>query len=370
MAKTKKTLMTAVAVILIVALSVGATLAYLTYTTETEKNVFSFGNVKIKLYESRFDRENGYDPDTSDTTLYNWLVQEDGEPAGFEGYESGLDYNIGGTAFSDEQIMEDSKTYQDYLTDEEGNPVNLMPGGQRYNKFAYVQNTGKNPAFIRIHMQVPATMLLLFTGEQIQEIVDAINFGRPNDDSHIAFRPEALMPKNGTDGVDIKDYLAGKCGNEFITNDILGIAALVNVSSSDDPDELADRYIEALRSTGYLFQDEETGEYFFDIISYRFEPLEPGEMSYWGRGYSVGVPAVFDWGLQTSAIFEKLGFDMEEMNATIKVYAEAVQSQGFEEGQTVNVNGEDLELTPMQAAWYAVDESSANLWYAYLHAND
>lgn len=55
MSKTKKTLTIILAMVMVAALSVAATLAYLTSKTDTVTNTFTVGNVKITLDEAKVD---------------------------------------------------------------------------------------------------------------------------------------------------------------------------------------------------------------------------------------------------------------------------------------------------------------------------
>lgn len=93
----------------------GASLAYFTDADE-ETNVFTVGSVKIDLIESTLHRE-------------DWGK---------------------GTIYTDEQILADAETYQDYLAEQE-----LLPGVSVY-KMPYVKNIGKSDAYVRIRVMIPA----------------------------------------------------------------------------------------------------------------------------------------------------------------------------------------------------------------------
>lgn len=95
-----------VAIIAITAIA-GASLAYLT-DRDSAENVFTIGNVEIKLLE---------------TTLHRDM-----------------------DAAKDDEIIANAKNYQDYLA-EAGK--NMVPG-RWVMKAPYVQNTGKNAAYIRV----------------------------------------------------------------------------------------------------------------------------------------------------------------------------------------------------------------------------
>lgn len=65
--KLRRILLLLACAVLLVSLSVGATLAYLTSTAEVE-NTFTVGDVKIKLDEAKVDTETGKAPDPEDRT--------------------------------------------------------------------------------------------------------------------------------------------------------------------------------------------------------------------------------------------------------------------------------------------------------------
>ena len=118
---------------------VGASLAYFT-DTKTATNTFTVGNVKIDLIESKFHRTGS--GGTGDTTI----------PMP-DAAISGMKYISDGTeAFTDEQIKNDAKTYQEEYLAVKGQ--NMVPG-RRVAKSPYVINTGANDAYIRIRVMLP-----------------------------------------------------------------------------------------------------------------------------------------------------------------------------------------------------------------------
>ena len=136
----KKFLAVALVAILAITAAVGASLAYLK-DTKTVTNTFTVGNVKIELLESRFHREgNDNSGDTSIPDPTNTA--------------SGMKYVTDGhKAFTDDEIKEDAKTYMDKYLAVKGK--NMVPG-RGVAKCVYVQNTGKNDAYIRIRVLVPS----------------------------------------------------------------------------------------------------------------------------------------------------------------------------------------------------------------------
>ena len=122
---------------------VGASLAYFTDTDEAT-NTFTVGNVKIKLLESSLHRENAGVANGATSTSELWSdVAKDGS-----GNTS--KYKAGDTFYTDAQIEANAEEY----TCEN---VQLIPG-RSYHKMPYVKNTGKNDAYIRIRVMIPADL--------------------------------------------------------------------------------------------------------------------------------------------------------------------------------------------------------------------
>ena len=136
----KKFLAVALVAILAIMAAVGASLAYLK-DTKTVTNTFTVGNVQIKLLESRFHREgndNSGDASIPDPT----------------NTASGMKYVTDGhKVFTDDEIKADAETYMNEYLAVKGE--NMVPG-RGVAKCVYVQNTGKNDAYIRIRVLVPS----------------------------------------------------------------------------------------------------------------------------------------------------------------------------------------------------------------------
>ena len=105
----KKRILTVALVIALLATCFAGTYAYLT-DKDVATNTFTVGNVDIKILESTLHRQNNN--------------------------------------ATDEQIIADSKTYQDYLAE---NGMNMVPG-RWVKKAPYVQNIGNNPAYVRVRV--------------------------------------------------------------------------------------------------------------------------------------------------------------------------------------------------------------------------
>lgn len=139
----KKTIAIAMLVVLVAAVSVLGTLAYLT-DTKIAKNTFTVGNVSIKLLESSLHRENAgvANGQTSTSELWSDVAKE--------GSGNTSKYKAGDTFYTDAQIEANAAEYK-------CDKVKLNPG-QSYHKMPYVKNTGVNDAYIRIRVMIPADL--------------------------------------------------------------------------------------------------------------------------------------------------------------------------------------------------------------------
>lgn len=141
--KKKSVLVAAIAVMLVAALVVGGTLAYFT-DTKSADNTFTVGNVKIDLLESSLHRENAgiANGATSDSELWSDVEKL--------GSNNTSPYKAGDTFYTDDQIKANAREYK-------CENVELNPG-EYYHKMPYVVNTGKNDAYIRIRVMIPADL--------------------------------------------------------------------------------------------------------------------------------------------------------------------------------------------------------------------
>ena len=122
---------------------VGASLAYFT-DTKSATNTFTVGNVKIDLLESSLHRENAGVANGATSTSELW------SDVAKEGSGNTSKYKAGDTFYTDAQIEANAAAY----TCEN---VQLIPG-RSYHKMPYVKNTGKNDAYIRIRVMIPADL--------------------------------------------------------------------------------------------------------------------------------------------------------------------------------------------------------------------
>ena len=156
----KKTIAIVMLVVLVAAVSVLGTLAYLT-DTKTAKNTFTVGNVKIELLESQYHRVNAGRGNAVGQTEpltggYLWAADVDmqGTPENTPNYvTSGEVWN--GQYFSDAQIEADAATYKDGYFAEHSQK--MVPGAN-VRKNPYVKNTGANDAYIRIRTLIPVSL--------------------------------------------------------------------------------------------------------------------------------------------------------------------------------------------------------------------
>lgn len=139
----KKTIAIAMLVVLVAAVSVLGTLAYLT-DTKIAKNTFTVGNVSIKLLESSLHRENAGVANGQTSTSELWSNVDK------EGTGNTSKYKAGDTFYTDAQIEANAAEYK-------CDNVKLNPG-QSYHKMPYVKNTGVNDAYIRIRVMFPADL--------------------------------------------------------------------------------------------------------------------------------------------------------------------------------------------------------------------
>ncbi len=139
----RKIVTVCLAAVLVIIAVAGASLAYLK-DTKTAKNTFTVGNVKIELLESSLHRENAGVANDATSTSELW------SNVSKEGSNNTSPYKAGDTFYTDNQIKDNAREYK-------CENVLLLPG-QSYHKMPYVLNTGKNDAYIRIRVMIPADL--------------------------------------------------------------------------------------------------------------------------------------------------------------------------------------------------------------------
>lgn len=156
----KKLTLVVTCIVLVAAMVIGGTLAYFT-DTDSAKNTFTVGNVKIDLLESQYHRVNAGRGNATGATEplqggYLWAANVDmqGTPENTPNYTtSGETWN--GLYFSDAQIEADAATYKDGYFEEHSQK--MVPGAN-VRKNPYVKNTGANDAYIRIRTLIPVSL--------------------------------------------------------------------------------------------------------------------------------------------------------------------------------------------------------------------
>ena len=196
----KKILSIFVAVVIAVTAISSASLAYLTDTDEAI-NTFTVGDVKIDLIESQLHRSNASgsgllgSPDFADK-----LVAADD-------YSAKHGWN--NKYYPDEVIQQDAETYADYLA-EAGK--NMVPGSN-VHKMPYVINTGKNDAYVRVRVLIPASLFVVLDNGPSMWTTTAMNVGDVTSkavDAYLADgSAENFVANSG------KDYLVNRGGIDY-----------------------------------------------------------------------------------------------------------------------------------------------------------
>ena len=149
---------------------VGASLAYFT-DTKSVTNTFTVGNVKIDLLESSLHRENAGIANGTTSTSELWSA------VAKEGSGNTSKYKAGDTFYTDAQIEANAAEYK-------CENVQLIPG-RSYHKMPYVKNVGKNDAYIRIRVMIPADLdtAILNSSIYTQTALDKKEFTMAYDNS-------------------------------------------------------------------------------------------------------------------------------------------------------------------------------------------
>ena len=149
---------------------VGASLAYFT-DTKSATNTFTVGNVKIDLLESSLHRENAGIANGTSSTSELWSDVDK------EGSGNTSKYKAGDTFYTDAQIEANAAEYK-------CENVQLIPG-RSYHKMPYVKNVGKNDAYIRIRVMIPADLdtAILNSSIYTQTALDKKEFTMAYDNS-------------------------------------------------------------------------------------------------------------------------------------------------------------------------------------------
>ena len=161
-------------------LAVGGSLAYLT-DTDSAKNTFTVGNVKIELLESQYHRVNAGKGNATDQTEplsggYLWAADVDmqGTPENTPNFTTS-DEKWSGLYFSDAQIEADAAKYKNgYFAEHSQN----MTPGSNVRKNPYVKNTGANDAYIRVRVLIPVSLFNVIDNGPSYWTTTAMNEGQ------------------------------------------------------------------------------------------------------------------------------------------------------------------------------------------------
>ena len=189
---------------------VGASLAYFT-DTDSAKNTFTVGNVKIQLLESQYHRVNaGKGNATGETEPlsggYLWAadVNMQGTPENTPNYvTSGEVWN--GQYFSDAQIEADAAAYKDGYFAEHSQ--NMVPGAN-VRKNPYVKNTGSNDAYIRIRTLIPVSLFAVIDNGPSYWTTTAMNEGQVTSNAVNTYNTSgaAAVKQVERDGIKYYEY--------------------------------------------------------------------------------------------------------------------------------------------------------------------
>ena len=141
--KLKKTLLTGLSFVLVAALAIGGTIAYLT-SEDSDVNVMTLGNVKIKQHEyQRVEEENGYTTDTIDD-MNSYVLEEfeQNKPL----YPATESTNNGAGPW-------DETTVRMSQVDSYGG-MQVFVNENAVDKFVTVENTSKSDAYIRTFVAI------------------------------------------------------------------------------------------------------------------------------------------------------------------------------------------------------------------------
>lgn len=186
---------------------VGASLAYFT-DTDSEKNTFTVGNVKIDLLESQYHRVNAGRGETTDAEPlqggYLWAsnVKLEGNADNTPNYKtSGETWD--GLYFSDAQIEADAATYKDGYFAEHSQ--NMVPGAN-VRKNPYVKNTGANDAYIRIRTLIPVSLFKVIDNGPSYWTTTAMNEGQVTSNAVNTYNTSGANAVKQVDRDGIKYY--------------------------------------------------------------------------------------------------------------------------------------------------------------------
>ena len=350
----KKAVITTGAVLGVAALVAGGTIAYFT-DHETATNNFTVGDIDITLYESQLHRvnsnqlgglginnavnpgpEQGNNPHNCAATAggaYNSklvyctpdiiLGTTSSNITGISAWDNNhvVSQNIKGQtgAFTDAQIIADAEgtgqinsttgyAYYDGVAGANGTGAtegsyvydeykNIVPG-KEIRKFVYIKNNeNKNDAFIRVKVNVPASV---------------VNYLTVNSPSTAFKKSNSAVGGETKDGKTLINNYYLSVGKDGSVVPYDGTGSSANVDYSDEGEYMG--YLEADGSRTYSF--------------YLSEALEAGELTYWSPINTVYLAADLDKDdINNLAALQTTGFG-------ITVTADAVQADTFADAES------------------------------------
>lgn len=251
--------------------AVGGTIAWLT-DKDSKDNVFTIGSVDVDIIESQIHRQN---PESGPLHTDDVDLTESQESNKY----ATSDY------VKDEAILKDAENYATYLAQ---NGTNMVPG-RIVKKMAYVKNTGKNDAYVRIRILVPSAANNDFV---------AVADGGIITNMWTAFA-------TGYHGENKQEFV---CAPE----------------DADYVPEGTNRYTyPVITKEGATIDGIK-----YDVYTYtRIEPLAPGEMTYWNAWGYIGMSKDADEdSIQKAFVAGAFNVDGE---LNVLVQADAIQAEGF-----------------------------------------
>ena len=192
----KKILVLALTIAMVAILAVGGSLAYLT-DTQSVKNTFTVGDVKIQLLESQYHRVNAGKGNATGLTEpvsggYLWAANVDmkGAPDNTPNFNTSNEV-WDGQYFSDAQIEADAAKYSEYFDEHK----KMLPGCNA-RKNPYVKNIGSNDAYIRVRVLIPVSLFNVIDNGPSYWTTTAMNEGQVTSEAVKAYNAAGYKATN------------------------------------------------------------------------------------------------------------------------------------------------------------------------------
>ncbi len=269
MKKLKKILLPLVTAILVIAISIGATLAYLT-DVDSETNVMTIGKVDIELLE--------YERINTETKDADANVQEfhDNKPLLPAVIEKGFDYTTGDTYvdWTQDAVEWQQQNDDDGYTSPIWDPAKIS---NEVDKMVFLKNSGDYGAYVRIYFAFEAGNFDTFN--EFREMIH-LNLNETGD-----WKWE-WIPFLATNDEGGKYFIANATyKNELLPDDFTDITlsqiALDSTADNDDVSAFGDTYevfvnAQGIQSAGFKDPDTALDEGFGDEIPFKDLTFETG----------------------------------------------------------------------------------------------